>query len=93
MVRDFDPDPGSGQKAGLDARCKAHGLRKAGMRRMAEGGASAKQLSAVSGHKTLKEVERYTAAADQLKLAKATLGMMAPAKKRISVANKRKPSV
>ena len=59
--------------AGLPPRCKAHGLRKAIMRRMAEGGASSKQMAAVSGHKTLKEVERYTAAANQPKLAKAGL--------------------
>jgi integrase len=67
--------------AGLPARCKAHGLRKAVMRRLAEGGASAKQMAAVSGHKTLKEVERYTAAASQPKLAKdalLTLGVSNP---------------
>jgi len=36
---------------------------------MAEGGASAKRLAAVSGHKTTKELDRYTAAADQQTLA------------------------
>jgi hypothetical protein len=36
---------------------------------MAENGASAKQLAAVSGHKTTKELDRYTAAADQPSLA------------------------
>lgn len=59
--------------AGLDDRCKPHGLRKAIMRRMAEGGASTKQMAAVSGHKTLKEIERYTAAAAQPGLAKSGL--------------------
>ena len=59
--------------AGLPSRCTAHGLRKAIMRRMAEGGASTKQMAAVSGHKTLKEIERYTAAASQPGLAKAGL--------------------
>jgi integrase len=59
--------------AGLDRGCKAHGLRKALMRRMAEAGASGRQMQAVSGHKTLKEVERYTAAADQPKLARDAL--------------------
>ncbi|MHC2163088.1 integrase [Bradyrhizobium ottawaense] len=56
--------------AELPSRCVAHGLRKAAMRRLAEAGATANQIAAVSGHKTLKEVERYTKAADQRKMAK-----------------------
>jgi enterobacteria phage integrase len=59
--------------AGLPAKCVPHGLRKALMRRLAERGASTKQIASVSGHKTLKEVERYTAAADQARLARATI--------------------
>ena len=42
--------------------------------KLAEGGASTKQMQAVSGHKTLKKIERYTAAAAQPELAKAGLG-------------------
>lgn len=38
-------------------------------RRLAEGDATAKQIAAVTGHKTLSEVERYTAAANQPRLA------------------------
>jgi integrase len=64
--------------AGLPSRCTAHGLRKAIMRRMAEGGASSKQMAAVSGHKTLKEIERYTAAAEQPKLAKLAMKLSKP---------------
>jgi integrase len=56
--------------AGLPAECVPHGLRKSQMRRLAESGASAKQIAAVSGHKTLQEIERYTAAADQKKLSR-----------------------
>ncbi len=56
--------------AGLPDRCVAHGLRKAGMRRLAEHGASTKHLQAMSGHRTLAEVERYTSAADQARLAR-----------------------
>jgi integrase len=37
--------------AGLPDRCKPHGLRKAILRRLAEHGATAKQIAAVSGHK------------------------------------------
>lgn len=55
--------------AGLPARCKAHGLRKAAARRLAEAGCSEKQIAAITGHKTLAEVERYTRAASQERLA------------------------
>jgi hypothetical protein len=40
------------------------------MRRLAEAGKTEKQIMAVSGHKTMKEVQRYTDAADQRRLAK-----------------------
>ncbi|MCC6948850.1 MAG: tyrosine-type recombinase/integrase [Bradyrhizobiaceae bacterium] len=49
--------------------CSAHGLRKAACRRLAEAGCSASQIAAVSGHKTLAEVERYVRAAEQARLA------------------------
>jgi integrase len=62
--------------AGLPARCVPHGLRKATLRTMAEHGASAKQLAAVSGHKTTKELDRYTAAADQPTLAGAGIASL-----------------
>jgi len=61
------------QVAGLPAKCVPHGLRKALMRRLAESGRTTKQIASVSGHKTLKEVERYTAAADQARLARAAM--------------------
>lgn len=56
--------------AELPSACVPHGLRKAAMRRLAEGGSTAKQIASISGHKTLKEVERYTKAADQKMLAR-----------------------
>lgn len=56
--------------AALPRECVPHGLRKAGIRRMAEHGATTKQIASVSGHKSLREIERYTAAADQKKLAR-----------------------
>lgn len=40
--------------------CTAHGLRKACARRLAEAGATPHEIMAVTGHKTLAEVERYT---------------------------------
>lgn len=48
----------------------AHGLRKAAARRLAEAGCTALQIAAITGHKTLKEVSRYTAAADQERMAR-----------------------
>ena len=59
--------------AGLPQRCKPHGLRKAGLRRGAEDGWSANELAAWSGHASLREVERYTRAADQARLARNAL--------------------
>jgi integrase len=53
------------RESGLPPRCLPHGLRKAQMRRLAEGGTTVKEIASISGHKTLQEVERYTAAADQ----------------------------
>jgi integrase len=55
--------------AGLPDRCVLHGLRKAAARRMAEAGCTEKEIAAVTGHTTLKEVARYTRAADQRRLA------------------------
>ena len=62
--------------AGLPARCVPHGLRKALMRRLAEHSASSKEIAAVSGHKTLGEVERYTRAADQKKLSASAIAKL-----------------
>jgi integrase len=55
--------------AGLPDRCVLHGLRKAAARRLAEAGCTEKEIAAVTGHTTLKEVARYTRAADQRRLA------------------------
>jgi integrase len=58
------------RQSGLPARASVHGLRKAACRRLAEAGASANVIASISGHRTLREVERYTAAADQARLAR-----------------------
>ena len=57
------------EAADLPAKCVPHGLRKAAMRRLAEAGKTEKQIAAVSGHKSLREIQRYTEAADQRRLA------------------------
>ena len=56
--------------AGLPRRCKPHGLRKAACRRLAEAGCSEREIMAISGHATSKEIARYTKAADQARLAR-----------------------
>jgi hypothetical protein len=37
---------------------------------MAEAGCTPHEIAAITGHRTLKEVERYTKAADQVRLAR-----------------------
>ena len=56
----------------LDFReeCSFHGLRKAACRRLAEAGCSVNEIAAVSGHATLREVQRYTKAVDQERMAR-----------------------
>lgn len=61
--------------AGLP-QCSAHGLRKAASRRLAEAGNTTKAIMAVTGHTTLKEIERYTRDADQARLADAAVATM-----------------
>jgi integrase len=53
----------------LPKHCTIHGLRKGGARRLAEAGASAKEIMSVTGHRTLAEVQRYVDAADKARLA------------------------
>jgi integrase len=57
-------------EAGLP-QCSAHGLRKLAATQLAHAGASASEIAAVTGHKTLSEVAHYTASADQARLARA----------------------
>jgi len=64
------------RSAGLPSRCVPRGLRKAIMRQLAEHGSSAKEIASISGHRTLKEIERYTAAADQVRLSKAAMAKL-----------------
>jgi integrase len=56
--------------AGLPETCVPHGLRKACARRLAEQGCTSPQIAAITGHRTLKEVERYIFAYDRKRAAK-----------------------
>ncbi len=62
-------------EAGLK-QLSAHGLRKAAARRLAEASNSTKEIQSVTGHATLQEVDRYTRAADQQKLADRAIDSM-----------------
>jgi integrase len=57
------------RRAGING-VSAHGLRKGACRRLAEAGCTAPEIAAISGHKSLAEVQRYIAAANRKKLAR-----------------------
>lgn len=62
-------------EAGLP-HCSAHGLRKAGSTRAAEAGATAHQLMAMFGWRSLVEAERYTRAAERKRMAEIGMGKL-----------------
>lgn len=72
------------KSAGLPDGRTAHGLRKAAARRLAEAGCTSHQIAAITGHKTLKEVERYTRAAAQKTLATDAMSRIEKARNRNS---------
>ena len=63
-------------EAGLK-HLSAHGLRKAGANRAAEGGATAHQLMAVFGWKALRHAEGYTRGAERKRLARDAMHLLA----------------
>jgi integrase len=80
---------GTIREADLPVGLSAHGLRKAMCRRLAEAGASANRIAAISGHTTLNEVSRYTKGADQKRLAADAMDLL---KTRTSVENSKSAS-
>jgi integrase len=64
--------------------CSAHGLRKAAARRLAEAGCTEHEIAAITGHASLREIVRYTKAADQKRLAGAAIEKLERSKKRTS---------
>jgi integrase len=57
--------------------CTPHGLRKRACTDMAERGCSAHEIMSVSGHLTLKEIDRYTKMADRARNARNAMNRMA----------------
>jgi len=58
--------------------CSAHGIRKATATALAEHGATAHEIMAVTGHTTLEEAERYTRAASKRRMADAAMTKLPP---------------
>jgi integrase len=56
-------------EAGIGEQASPHGLRKAAARRLAEAGCSVHLIASITGHASLKEIEQYTKAVDQERLA------------------------
>jgi integrase len=61
------------EAAGLPDECVMHGLRKVAARDLADAGCTEHEIMSVTGHKSLAEVQRYTRAADQKRLASAAI--------------------
>lgn len=59
--------------AGLPTDCRFHGLRKTAAAHLAEVGCTVHEIAAVTGHKSLSEIERYTRGVKQLDLARAAM--------------------
>jgi integrase len=57
-------------------QCSAHGLRKLTATRLANEGCSEHEIMAITGHRSLSEVSRYTKARDQARLAKQAMSRM-----------------
>jgi integrase len=64
-------------QAALPRHCVFHGLRKAAARRLAEAGCTAHEIAALTGHASLREIERYTRAADQARMARSAMAKTA----------------
>lgn len=64
------------RKAGCDSKLSPHGGRKAAATRLADCGCSAAQICAITGHKSVAEMERYIQERDQIKLADSAIEIL-----------------
>jgi integrase len=64
-------------KAGLPSDSSPHGLRHAICANLADVGCTPHQIQAITGHKNLKEIETYTQAANQKRLARMAMEALA----------------
>jgi integrase len=63
-------------RAGLPKHCTAHGLRHAGASNLANNLATTHLIASFTGHKSLSQVQRYTAAYDRRRLAQQAVVLM-----------------
>jgi integrase len=63
--------------AGLSDALSLHGLRKATARRLAEAGCTPHEIAAITGHKSLSEIERYTREAEKTRMAQSAVAKLA----------------
>jgi len=63
-------------EAGVPVECSAHGLRRAICRRLVEAGANAFDIMSITGHRDLKEVERYCRDFSRLQRARTAIERM-----------------
>ena len=71
------------ESAGLRG-LSAHGLRKAACRRLAEAGCSAHEIMSISGHVSLREVQRYTMAVNREQMARSAFQKLGTSQNRDS---------
>jgi integrase len=81
------------EEAGLPDACVMHGLRKTAARMLAEVGCSAHQIASITGHRSLTEIERYTKAADQKRMATAAIHRLERNADRTQTAKRTHPKV
>jgi integrase len=62
--------------AGLPAGYTAHGLRKGCAKRLADQGCNVMEIAAITGHKSIKEIERYTVVYDRRKAARSGMAKL-----------------
>ena len=63
-------------EAGLPQRCRLHGLRKARTAQLASKGASPHVIMAITGHKSLSEVQRYADKFNRRQAADAAMALL-----------------
>lgn len=80
-------------EAGLPDACVMHGLRKTAARMLAEVGCSTHEIASITGHAALAEIERYTKAANQKKLATAAIHKLERNAKRTASGKRTPPKV
>jgi integrase len=69
-------------EAGLAQACRLHGLRKSRTAQLASSGASAHVIMAITGHKSLSEVQRYADRYDRVAAADAAMALLQAATER-----------